>query len=283
MSEKAPAWVDPVMRAGYAARGIVYLIVGGLAVLAAVAGGSAEGTEGALRSLPGTVWGQILLWIIVAGLIAYAVWRFMAAAMDLKDKGADLAGIVGRMGMVVIGLIHLALAFTAGRMALGGGGGQGGGGTQGVASWLMSKPYGHWVVAAIGLCTIGGGIYYAWKAVSEHYKEEIRSTSTTEKLDPVCKFGLIAHGIVIVMIGCFLVWAGWTSDPSEAGGLKEAFETVRGAAFGRILFGAMAFGMLAFAAYCFIEAVYLVLPTRAGPDTETLASRMRDKARRHLG
>jgi len=279
-SEQAPGWVVPVMRFGYAARGIVYIIVGVLAVLAAWHGGDAEGTTGALETLKGKAWGLPALWVIAVGLFAYAVWRLIDAWMDLEDYGTGLKGVVARTGQCVTGLIHAALGVATIRMALGDS--SSGDGTESLASKVLAMENGAMIMMAIGLVTIGAGIYYGYKGLAEKYKEHIRGTATTERLDPAIKAGLVAHGIVIVLVGSFLFFAGQTTDPGQAGGIGEAFETVRAQPFGRILLGLLGFGMLGFALYCFVEAIYRVVPRAAGDDVTTLARRLKSRAEGEL-
>jgi Domain of Unknown Function (DUF1206) len=277
MADRAPAWVVPVMRAGYAARGVVYVLVGFLALRAAWRGGQAEGAQGALATLTDEAWGTAVLWAIAIGLFCYAAWRLIDAWLDLDRHGAEAKGIVARMALVVTGVVHAMLGIYAIHLATAGrgaGGGEGEGQERWTA-WLLSQPFGRWIVIAIGAAVIGAGIYYAYKGIAEKYKERLRYTRTVERLDPACKLGLVAQGAVVGMIGVFLLWAGWTSDPSEAGGLAQAFEAVRQAAFGRVLLGLLALGMIGFAIECFIEAAYRVVPARAGSDVATLASRAR--------
>jgi hypothetical protein len=265
------------MRAGYAARGVVYVLVGFLALGAAWRGGQAEGAQGALATLTDEAWGTAVLWAIAIGLFCYAAWRLIDAWLDLDRHGAEAKGIVARTALVVTGAVHAMLGVYAVHLATAGrgaGGGEGEGQERWTA-WLLSQPFGRWIVIAIGAAVIGAGIYYAYKGIAEKYKERLRYTRTVERLDPVCKLGLVAQGAVVGMIGAFLLWAGWTSDPSEAGGLAQAFEAVRQAAFGRVLLALLALGMIGFAIECFIEAAYRVVPARAGPDVATLASRAR--------
>ncbi|MGR3323256.1 MAG: DUF1206 domain-containing protein [Pseudooceanicola sp.] len=276
-ASQAPGWVVPVMRAGYAARGLTYIIVGVLAVLAAWTGGQAEGTQGALQSLKTKPWGDPLLWVIGIGLIAYAIWRFIDAWMDLEDYGTGAKGIVARTGQVVTGIIHAGLGVEAIRMALGDSGGSGSG-TESLASRVLAMENGGYILMGIGVVTVGAGIYYGYKGIAEKYKEHIRRTKWTEKLDPAIKGGLVAHGVVVALIGVFLFYAGQTTDPGQAGGIGQAFETVRAQPFGRILLGVLALGMLGFAIYCFVEAAYRVVPRAAGDDVVTLASRAKAKA-----
>lgn len=282
MAEQAPGWVVPLMRAGYSARGVLYIVVGGLALAAAVSGGQAEGSKGALAQLRSYPLGIVALWLIAAGLLAYAIWRLVSAWMDLEDKGSKAKGLISRAAQVASALVMLGLSIQAAALALGTGSSSGGGGG-GADSWtakLMSMPFGRWLVAIAGAIVVAAGIYYAWKGIAEKYRENLRSTPLTEKLKPVLKAGLIAHGVVIAIIGSFLLFAAWHANASEAGSTEDAFALVRQAAFGRVLLGLLALGTLAFAIFCFVQARYTVIRRAPGQqDVVTIARRAMDEAR----
>lgn len=278
MADQAPAWVVPVMRAGYAARGVVYVLVGFLALRAAWGGGQAEGAQGALASIHDAGWGTLVLWAVAAGLFCYAAWRLIDAWLDLDRHGTDAKGLVARGGLVVTGLLHAALGVYVIHLVMVGGTGASGGEGEGQerwTAWLLAQPFGRWIVMAIGVAVIGAGAYYAYKGIAGKYKERLRYTRTVERLEVACKAGLIAQGVVVGLVGIFLLWAGWTADPSEAGGLDQAFETVRQAAFGRVLLALLALGMIGFAIENFIEAAFRVVPAHSGAGVATLASRAR--------
>ncbi|XDA99393.1 DUF1206 domain-containing protein [Sulfitobacter sp. LCG007] len=280
-SDEAPGWVIPVMRTGFGARGITYVLLGALAFLAAWTGGEAEGTQAALSRLRGVPLGLAALFVIAFGLFCYAVWRLICAWYDLEDRGTDAKGTVARTGQVVTGIIHLGLAASTLRLALGrSSGSEDGGSAQSAASWLLTFPFGAWIIVGVGVITMGAGAYYGWKGFAEKYKEHIRCTAFTEKLDPVLKAGLVAHGVIIALIGLFLIYAGLTSDPEQAGGVGKAFDTVRSQPYGMFLLGILGIGTIAFAIYCFIEAVYRFVPKLAGPDIGSLADAAEGQARR---
>jgi hypothetical protein len=288
MSEQNLNWVMPIMRAGYAARGLVYAVVGGLAVWSAWWGGSAQGTTSALSTLQNEPFGQILLWIMAIGLWAYMIWRFFDGALDLEDYGNDGKGMVARAGLFATGVIHGAIGVSVASLAMGGsggggasgGGGGGGSNAQGFVAQVMQMPGGRWIVGFIGLCVIGAGVYYAYKGFAEKYKEDIVNTSTTERLEPVLKFGFIAEGVVVGIIGVLIAYAAVTTDPSEAGGLGAAFEQIRSAPFGRFLLIAVALGLVGFAVENFIEAKYRIVPRLRDPDTQTMAMHAKAEAER---
>ena len=222
-------------------------------------------------------WGVALLWAIAIGLIAYMVWRLIDAWMDLECHGTDAKGMIARAGQAITGVVHGAIGVSVATTAMRGGSG-GGDGAQSATQKLMSMPWGPWLVMAVGLVTIGAGIYYAHKGLKEKYKGDIRVTPLARKLDPVMKFGLVAEGVVVGIIGASIFYAGLTVDPSEAGGVGTALDQIRSVAYGRILLAVIAVGLISFAVENFIEAAYRIVPRRSGEDVMTLARRAKLKA-----
>jgi len=67
-------------RAGLTARGIIYILIGWVAVLIAIGHGSHEADQqGALQLLAGTPYGTVSLWLLGIGFAAYALWRLSEA------------------------------------------------------------------------------------------------------------------------------------------------------------------------------------------------------------
>jgi hypothetical protein len=260
------------MRAGYLARALFYGLIGFFAVDAAWRGGHAEGAEEALVALLDERFGIPLLWAMAIGGFCFALWCLLAAAMDLDCRGTSLGGIYARADFAGTGLIYIVIAVFIGELAHKGyaSGGEGEGREQGTA-WLLALPAGGWIVIGIGIGFIAAGTWFAYKAFAGRYRERLRDTPVVERLDPVCRFGWTANGVVVAILGGFLLWAGWTLDPSHAGGFAEAFAIVRQGAFGRILLLILGFGFVAFAIECLVEAAYRIVPARHGTDVRTLA------------
>jgi hypothetical protein len=119
-------------------------------------------------------------------------------------------------------------------------------------------------VVAVGIAILCAAIGQFIKGYKEKFKEHYdTSDELLRKLTPVCRFGLMARGIVFGLIASFFLYAAWTYNPDQAGGLSQAFETIRGMAFGQILLAVTALGMLAYAVYSFIEAYYRRIETPA--------------------
>ena len=276
-------WAIPVMRAGYAGRGVTYLAVAGISLWAIFRGGDAEGTGTVLRALSDSAWGVAVLWLIAIGLLAYAVWRGIDAAEDLEDYGADAKGLVSRAGMIVTGLIHAVIGAFALSLALGLGFGSSGGGGEGrgqgaIASavgTVLDWPGGRWIVAFAALCTLGAGAYYVVKGIKAKYREHLTANPFTRKWDWALRAGVIANAVLILIVGGFLAMAAWRASESEAGGVGAAFEWLSSQPFGNVLVVVVCLGLVGFAFFCFVNAGYRLIPKVPHDDVETLAHKLR--------
>src|SRR5262249_51519503 len=139
-------WIEPVARFGFAARALVYMLVGVLAATAAL-GTTRRVTDahGAIRAMGRQPFGTALLLVVGLGLAAYAVWRCLQAGLALDGKGHDLDGLVARAGFVVSGFAHSGLAYSCFSLAMGLRHGR----SAGVREWttrIMDEPFGRWLV-----------------------------------------------------------------------------------------------------------------------------------------
>jgi Domain of Unknown Function (DUF1206) len=251
-----------IARAGYAARGIIYLIVGALAALAALGrGGGTTDSRGALSELLGAPFGKFLLVAIALGLLGYAAWRAVQALLDPDHHGTEAKGIAIRAALAVSAVIHVGLAFFAASLALGWGtsgeGGSGDSSSREWTAWLLSQPAGQWLVAAVGIAIVGAGVAHIVKGWRADFERHFRMTQRErEFIRPVSRFGLCARGVAFLIIGGFLFIAALQHDPSEARGLSGALQALQQQPFGWILLAILALGLFAFGAYSIIESVY---------------------------
>ncbi|MFN2361631.1 MAG: DUF1206 domain-containing protein [Marinobacter sp.] len=258
-----PDHIDAIIilaRAGYGARGIVYLLVGGLATLAAFGqGGQTTGSRGALMRILETSWSDVLLGLMILGFLGFGLWRAIQAIRDTDHHGTAAMGILIRSGLLVSAIIHAVLAFFAASLifTLGVPSGGSGGGSADVATRLMSHPFGRWAVAAVGVAFVGAGIAHgikAWKTqFDRHFNMPMRVQYWAY---PICRFGLLIRGLVFVIVGGFFFVAAYEFDPDEAGGVAEVFTLLSRMAFGQSLLVLVATGLFAFGIYSLLEAIY---------------------------
>lgn len=275
-TQNASSGLEMLARLGYCSRGAIYLIIGVLAVLAIFdSSGETTGSRGALTKVLQAPGGWILLAVIAVGLVGYSVWRFCQSLLDADDRGADGKAILVRIGYFISALTHLGLAFWAGtlvyRIVTSGGGAaaaSGSGAANGASgdssssketliAWLMSQPFGQWLVGLVGLIVIGVGIHQFKKGYDKKYEERLKwEGETRRKLSPVCQLGLIARGVVFCILGGFIIYAAITTDPEKAGGVPQALQWLRDQPYGTLLFGATALGLAAFGVFGFIQGIY---------------------------
>ncbi|HEX7186117.1 MAG TPA: DUF1206 domain-containing protein [Thermoanaerobaculia bacterium] len=255
-------WVEKLARFGYAARGVVYAVVGILAIQTAFSGrgGQTTGAEGAIRTIAEQ--SRILLVLMAIGLIGYALWRFVQAFLDPEGLGRDAKGMAKRGAMLASGLVYGGLALTAFRLIAGSGdaAGSGQGGNQALTASILDKPFGRWLVALAGIAVIASALHQIWSAYTKRFERKLNTAEMNEQERRMAlrtgQLGLSARGIAFLITGWFLVQAALKYDPSQARGLGGALETLARQPYGPWLLGLVALGLIAFGAYSFLEARY---------------------------
>jgi hypothetical protein len=256
--------VELAARVGYASRAVVYAVIGGLALmLAAGEGGRATDTRGAVVEVARQPFGSVLLVMLGLGLLAFAVWRFVQAALDVEGKGRSGKGLVARIMMGISGAVHVSLALFAFNLLRGHA--SKGGGTRSMTADLMSKPFGQVLVGAVGVAVIGFAVYQFVRAVKGKMLEKLSLTGLAARqrtwVERISKAGVLARAVVFLLVGTFFIQAAIDADPGEAGGLGEALGALAKQPFGPWLLGLVALGLVAYAVYQLLEARYRLIAT----------------------
>jgi len=268
-------WVTALARAGYAARGVMYVLIGGLAVLAALGWhGSATGMTGALRRTLWSLPGKVVVGFVVAGLAAHAVWNLILALRDPETRLRARVGGPGvkspaarfgyRFARFFEAVIHVILVVMALGMITGWS--EGGGAADdesNVERWsaaLMSVTGGAIALAGIG---VGIGLFGASEVVRAYRSELDRML----RLSPiqrkprkavmwVSRIGIAARGLVFVVVGAWLTWAAVTANARAAKGLGGALRSLQDWAWGPWVLGVVAAGLVAYGAYELLRSAY---------------------------
>jgi hypothetical protein len=255
-----PRYLAILARAGYASRGIVYVIVGALTTAAALGtqGGRTIGAKGALIELAWQPFGYGLVAALALGLCSFAAWCAFQAINDPHGYGRTLKGILIRIGILLTGSTYLGLAGYAVSLALTGMDGESTSDDPAArdwTAWLMAQPFGPWLVVGIGLGFIGAAVTSAYEAWRADFEAEMTMTPKMCRwAAPVCRFGLCARGFVSLIIGGFLIIAAHRYDPSQARGVVGALTALREQPYGQLVFATVAIGLLAFGVFGLIEA-----------------------------
>lgn len=252
--------LEKLARAGYITKGVVYAIIGVLALqVAAGRGGKIEDSRGAILTIAEQPFGRLLLVLTTIGLAGYVLWRFVQAIWDVEHKGSDARGLLKRVTFAISGLAYASLTVMAGRIAFGAGGGAGTSERQWTAR-LMAQPLGPWLVALVGAIILGVGVYHFYRVYRTDFltSYDLGSMSYSERrfAKRAGQLGLSARGVTFAIIGWFLIQAAIQHDPGEARGLGAALATLAHQPYGPWLLGLVSFGLVAFGAYCFTKAKY---------------------------
>ncbi|MBO0358385.1 DUF1206 domain-containing protein [Hymenobacter sp. BT186] len=257
------AGIRALARFGFAAKGLVYLLMGLLALLAATGqrGGQTADKKQAVQTLQELPGGPFLLGFIAFGLLGYIVWRFVQAVRDTEGKGSGAKGIGRRLGYAGSGLLYASLAWFAAQLAWSGSANAGSNSQQTLTATVLGWPGGDWIIIAVGLAIIGGGIYQVIKAYSGSFHKHVNASDLPANQQNVVyrtgQVGYTARGIVMAIIGYFFVQAGRQSRASATGSTDEAFDLL--ATMGPAVLGIVALGLMAYGLYMLVQARYPVL------------------------
>ena len=242
---------------GLVARGVVYAVIGILALkVAAGAGGKTENQTGAMRTIAGQPFGEALLIVLAVGLACYAIWRLIEGVVGTRpgDDGAAHR----RVAAIASGIAYAALCYTAVKIIAGAQATTGSPkhATAGVLGW----PGGPVLVAIAGLVVIGVGVYQGYKGLSRKFEEE----SNTQRMGRGARTvftalgvtGHVARAITFLLIGYGVIKAALSYSARSAVGLDGALQKLAHASAGPLLLGVVAAGFVAFALYSIADARY---------------------------
>lgn len=254
-------WFRALSRAGMAARGAIFLIIGILAIAVATeSGGTTTDQEGALAVLARQRFGEVLLMMLAIGLACYALWRIAQGIVDTDDKGDDTAGLAVRATKVGSGISYATLCAAAIGILAGSSGGASSGGsgdTKSTTAGVLGWPAGRYLVFAAAAVILGVAVWNVYRGLSTKFMKRLHPPSGMRSaVETVGRTGMCARGVIFGLIAVFLAKAAWEYDSSEAVGLDGALARLAGQPYGPLLLGVVAAGLVAFALYCFAEARY---------------------------
>lgn len=258
----AGPWIERLARYGYAAKGVVYMLIGVLAALGALkkSPGPTD-SHGVLAQIVRQPYGRVMLVAIAVGLAGYALWRVTQALRDTERKGTSWKGLSIRAGYACIGVVYAGLSFSAVRLILGqGGGGSGDEQTRGWTALALMFPLGRWLVGLCGLAVIGFGLWQCYKAFTASFRRKWKRHEMSEHAQRLAthagQVGFVARAVVFFIIGLFLIQAAWRARAEEARGLGGALRALEQQPYGPYVLGAVALGLVAYGLYMLVEARY---------------------------
>ncbi len=246
-------------RAGLIARGVVYGVVGLLALkLALGAGGKTTSQQGALKTIAHEPFGQGLLIAVAVGLAGYAIWRLVRAGIGHGSQEKDSA--FDRVAGVASGVAYAALCVTAVKILTGAGSSGGASSPKKTTGGVLAWTGGTAIVGVAGAILIGVALYQGYKGVSRKFLD---SSNTAEMSRQVKRgftatgvFGHLARMVVFGLVGFGLIKAAIDYNPRSAIGLDGALNTLVHKSYGPVLLGVVAAGLIGFAVYSIADARY---------------------------
>jgi hypothetical protein len=251
-------------RLGYVVRGVLYAVMGFLALRIALAqrGGKATDLSGSLVWLIGNPLGKLVLIVTIIGLAAYSLWGFVRAIYDPLHRGRDTKGIAARIGFVTSALSYAAIAFFA-LQILGGQGAASHDSTQRTVSSLLANPAGGFITELLGIIAIGIGIGQFIEAYRATFKNDLKGAEMSRSERDIAiglgRFGMAARGVTFLVIGWFLIQAGLHNAPAQVHGFGGAFLFLLAQPYGRLLLGIVALGFIALGLHSFACARWIRL------------------------
>jgi hypothetical protein len=253
---------SPVMaalaRAGLAARGVIYLIIGVLAVQVALDYSHRQADRsGAVRLVASTPLGSVALWLLVIGFAGMALWRLSQAIWGGPEPESRKAS--KRLAALARAVFYAAVTISILEFAIGlGAPSSSDKQSKDLTATALHHAGGQVIVVSAGLCFIGGGLYLAYRAWKKKFRKHLRMGTTSPAVRSVVErlgqAGGIARGVIFATAGVFLVIAGIQASPSRAKGIDSALRALTRTPVGPWLLVAVAIGLAAFGVYSFCEA-----------------------------
>jgi len=243
-----------LVRLGYAARGVVYILLGYLAL--STRGEAREGASSVFDYLQEVPLGSVMLWLVALGLLAYAGFKLISAIGDLQHRGSKPKGILKRAGDGASGIAHLFLAYAAFQFASGGKHAAEGGQSQQMAGTVMDFSVGAFVLGLVGLGFIVGAFMQAKSAVTADFMKHVDGRAPTG-VEAVGRAGSAARMVVFALIGWSLIQSAWLSQSGKVKGLGEAILALRDDG---VIYTLVAIGLLLFGVFSLVMARYRIIP-----------------------
>ncbi|MHA6761362.1 DUF1206 domain-containing protein [Streptacidiphilus sp. PAMC 29251] len=243
-------------RAGFVARGVVYVLIGVLAMEIAFGKGGAEADrQGALHQVAAQPFGLAMLWILVVGFACMTLWRASLAVFG--EGGRKKTG--SRVLSAARAVFYASVCWGTAAYAAGNGGQSGSNAkSQDWTSSALKLPGGQVLVAIAGVVLFGVGVGIAVSAIRRKFLKKLdtatMSARTRKTVTALGMGGNTARGAVFAGAGVFIVIAAIRFDPHQAKGMDATLRSFAHTPVGPWLLVLIALGLVLFGAFSFASA-----------------------------
>jgi len=250
-----------VGHSGYVAEGIVYVLIGAFALVAALEPSQPSGPLGALAKLAAAPLGDAMLASLALGLAAFVLWQGVLGILDPEHRHdrRTIKRRAVRLGCLFNGALHCVLVGEAAWLLLGFGRATGDGHSQAVWSGrVIALPLGRWMIAATGAGIALFGLFQLYRAASQDKTERVDLTHTSLRgvIIGLGIFGFLARGVLFGLIGALLIDAARRYDTANMTGIAGALSALRRQEYGHWLLGAVAAGLISYGVFQIIKEPY---------------------------
>ncbi|MET7871155.1 DUF1206 domain-containing protein [Streptomyces cyaneofuscatus] len=255
--------VEVGARAGFGARGVIYVLVGALALQIALSGGGGKQADrgGAIAEIAEKPFGKIVLWLLGIALVGMALWRLSEALFGSAgpDGGKASKRVMAAGRFVFYSFVaYSVLSFAAGDS--GSGGGSSDQQSQDVTAKVLGWPGGQWIVGIGGVAIACAGIWIAVRAIMRKYHKHLKMTEMSQKVrravDFTGVFGGSARGTVFATAGGFAIAAAIKHNPDQTKGMDDTLRSFTETPVGPWLLVLIALGLVAFGIFSWFNARY---------------------------
>ena len=243
-------------RAGLTARGVLYILLGWVAILVALGqtSGSKANQQGALQLLARQPYGLVSLWLLGIGFAGYALWRFSEAAFGVTGDGN---GAGPRLKSLVRGLVYAFFAYLTFQIIAGTAGNQSKK-QQDLTAKVMQHPGGQVLVGIVGAVIVIVGAALVLEGLRRKFLKYLQTSQMSRQTRRIVEglgvIGTAARGVVFALVGVLVIDAAITYKPAKASGIDKALLTLRNQPFGEVLLILAALGLIIFGIYGLCEA-----------------------------
>jgi hypothetical protein len=255
-------WVAPVARIGLATKGVVYLLIGALALAAATGkGGAVADNKRAVHVIGAQPYGHTLLVCVAVGFAAYALWRALEALLDLEGRRGWKA-VLRRIGFAISAAVYGGLAVMAFQLAAGEHPDH-----PEAKTWVarvLAQPFGDFLVVATGVGFVLYALVQLWSAISGRFEEDLDLARLSRRGRALTRWagriGTAARGVVFAVVGYHLVLAGHETRPGETRDVAGALRALATGPHGHALLAVIAAGLALYGIFAVIQAFVARIP-----------------------